>query len=86
MKLTIYNTFVLMESQEQCDRMKQLCIDNELPYWNDYIAFRMIEKENWFEYNNFLEEFYITSENKKEIKSKKTQVTEKEFINLLNTK
>jgi len=24
---TIYNTYVVMESQEQCDRMKQLCID-----------------------------------------------------------
>ena len=31
MNKTIYNTYVVMESQEQCDRMKQVCIDNNLP-------------------------------------------------------
>mgnify|MGYP003402789722 FL=1 len=30
---TIYNTYVVMESQDQCDRIKQLCIDNNLPIW-----------------------------------------------------
>ena len=36
---TIYNVAVLMESQEQCNRMKQLCIDNGLPIWDDDLAF-----------------------------------------------
>lgn len=31
MKKTIFNTYVVMESQEQCDRMKQVCIDNKMP-------------------------------------------------------
>lgn len=39
MKKTIYNVFVKMESQEQCDRMKQLCVDNNLPFWDDVIGF-----------------------------------------------
>lgn len=35
MELTIYNVYVNMESQEQYDRMKQICIDNGLPYEKD---------------------------------------------------
>ena len=36
---TIYNTFIEVESQEQADRLKQVCIDNELPIWIDEISF-----------------------------------------------
>lgn len=39
--LTIFNTAVKMESQEQCDRMKQVCLDNELPILEDEIAFEL---------------------------------------------
>lgn len=84
MKLTIYNTYVLMESQEQCDRMKQLCIDNNLPFWDEFISFKMMEEENWFEYNINFKEFFVTSRNKNIIILDKNKVTEQEFINLLN--
>lgn len=75
---TIYNTYVVMESQEQCDRMKQLCIDNNLHIWGWEYAF---EKRNnsVFEYDNLSFEFYCST-----CETDKTQVTEQEFIELLN--
>jgi hypothetical protein len=39
MKKTIYNTFIRVTSQEQCDRLKQICIDNGLPIWDSPRAF-----------------------------------------------
>jgi hypothetical protein len=81
---TIYNTFVVMESQEQCDRMKQLCIDNLLSIWEDKTAFSFESKENCFEYCEI--EFYVTSCNIiPETLNGKTQITIKEFIELLKT-
>lgn len=82
---TIYNTYVVMESQEQCDRMKQLCIDNNLPIWENVFLF---DKR----YNNLFGkidcDFWVTYEksNVLEVKQYKTQVTEEEFIELLKTK
>lgn len=80
MELTIYNTYVLMESQEQCDRMKKLCIDNNLPIWvdedDDDLAFALFELSRFFRYG--INEFYVGSST-----YNKTQVTEQEFINLL---
>ena len=80
MELTIYNTYVVMESQEQCDRMKQLCIDNNLPIWidedNDDLAFALFELSRFFRYG--INEFYVGSSTYNKI-----QVTEQEFINLL---
>ena len=71
-----------MESQEQCDRMKQLCIDNNLPYWKLKIAFRFDEGcGSVFEWIGGMFAVYNGGG---EIKN--TQVTEQEFINLLNTK
>lgn len=52
MKRTIYNVFVEMKSQKQCDRMKRLCIDNNLPFWQESIGFIYDE-----EYGN---QFYCT--------------------------
>lgn len=78
---TIYNTYVVMESQEQCDRMKQLCIDNGLPIWvdedNDDLAFALFELSRFFRYG--INEFYVGAST-----CNKIQVTEQEFINLLN--
>ncbi len=48
MKKTIYNVYVLMESQEQCDRMKQVCIDYGLPYWEFEDAFKFNEDGEYF--------------------------------------
>lgn len=82
---TIYNTYVVMESQEQCDRMKQLCIDNDLPIWNfpilvgeDYedLGFTLFELSRFFRYG--ITKFYVGSSI-----CNKIQVTEQEFINLL---
>lgn len=37
---TIFNTCVKVTSQKQCNRLRQICIKNELQYWDDKIAFR----------------------------------------------
>ncbi len=82
---TIYNTYVVMESQEQCDRMKQLCIDNGLP----------INKEEWDYHSIYGNQFYHTEFYQDDggtgfcifFKSEhSTQITEQEFIELLNNK
>jgi len=79
---TIYNTYVVMQDQAQCDRMKQLCIDNGLPYWNDDIAFEYSIKT--YPNNSFgcgLDgEFYVGFYFYKNI-----EITEQEFIELLKT-
>lgn len=75
---TIYNTYVVMKSQKQCDRMKKLCIDNNLPIWKSELAFELLMDEIYFSFIRGSSEFYVSSniENK-------TRVSEKEFINLL---
>jgi len=78
---TIYNTYVVIESQEQCDRMKQLCIDNKLIYDNVTIISYFRE----FFFYNSTEKFGVLYGAEKD--ENKTQVTEQEFIKLLkNTK
>ena len=81
MELTIYNTYVVMESQEQCDRMKQLCVDNNLPIWEDEddkdLAFTLFNLSKFFKYG--IKEFYVGA-----YTYNCTKVTEQEFINLLN--
>lgn len=83
---TIYNTYVVMESQEQCDRMKQLCIDNRLTYWKDYsYAFHYADKYDVFSYAADSDMFFILAS--KEDVPESTEITEQEFIELLkNTK
>lgn len=84
MKKTIYNVYVVMESQEQCERMKQLCIDYGLPIWNDDIAFSF-DTDN---FNYFLHSLdltfavWLTLESIAEV-TDFTKVTETEFIELL---
>jgi len=38
---TIYNTYVKMESQEQCDRMQRVCVENGLPCLIGYDSFEL---------------------------------------------
>ena len=82
MEKSIFNVYVVMDSQETCDRMKQLCIDNGLNYFkNDYafcISLNNINKV--FEYDTESNSFYVSSININDI-----QVTETEFIELLKT-
>jgi hypothetical protein len=83
MKKTIYNVAVLMDSQETCNRMRQLCIDNGLPIWEDEVAFSFdffsSEKEKAF-FGFFGCEFYVVID---ENVYQRTIVTESEFIELL---
>jgi len=82
---TIYNTYVVMESQQQCDRMKQLCIDNGLHVWRYKNAFEMGLETNCFEF--YCGEFFVTYNNiLPDTMEDKTQITEQEFIELLKTK
>ena len=40
---TIFNTYFLVESQEQANRLKQICIDNNLRIWDDEIGFVLLK-------------------------------------------
>jgi len=80
MKLTIYNTAVKMESQEQCDRMKALLIENKLPIWDEKIAFKTFFQADYFVYHKSFNEFFVVNER---ILKNQTIITEQEFINLL---
>jgi len=76
--LTIYDVYVKMQDQWQCDRMLQLCKDYNLPYWDDYKAFLFYEEESHNLFEFFYDEFavYIGDTNK-------TEVTEEQFIQML---
>lgn len=76
---TIYNTYVVMESQEQCDRLQNLCISNNLKIEHDFKMFNPIW--NIFEYCDTYYCFGIWTSN-----DNKFEVTEQEFIELLNQK
>jgi len=78
MENTIFNVYVPMENQGQCDRMKQLCIDNNLRIWNDKCAYKYSDLGQRFEYSIGAKEFWCTLCEENEIK-----VTESEFIDLL---
>jgi hypothetical protein len=81
---TIYNTYVVMQSQEQCDRMKQLCIDNDLDIWEYHEAFDYTSNSDIFNFPNEVEWFFVHPlEGNEKLIINKTKVTEEEFINLL---
>ena len=81
-KPTIYEVYVEMQDQAQCDRMKQLCVDNVLVYWKNESAFNFLKtSNNYFESNNGVE-FGIYDD----VIQNKTKVTEQEFIELLKNK
>lgn len=79
MELTIFNVYVAMDSQETCDRMKQLCLDNGLPIWEMFFVFwKHLKQNNFFGYDSKTKEFAIH-----EFCKQKTKVSEAEFIELL---
>jgi len=82
---TIYNTYVVMESQEQCDRMKQLCIDNGLPYSKgkeDFDYDELYGNQLYYTLLSTGDGFIILYNSEHKI-----EITEQEFIKLLkNTK
>ena len=65
-----------MTSQEQCDRMKQICIDFGLPYWGHRDAFNFSLK-SLFRFNGL--DFSIMYKSGKDY----IRITEEEFIQLL---
>jgi len=88
MKKSIYNVYVVMQDQEQCDRMKQLCVDNGLPYWDDESAFEHMcrFKICSFTFDKEDNEFYIINPYNAEQwyeNNDMLMVTEQEFIELL---
>ena len=83
MKLTIYNTAVKMESQDQCDRMKALCIEHKLPIWEDEDAFEYFDELDYFLYDNGSKQFFVFELSTSFEERNNTIITEQEFINLL---
>lgn len=73
---TIYNVRVPMESQEQCDRMKKLCIENGLPIWNDWNGWYFIKGRS-LSFEKKSNEFFCYEVLHKD------KITETEFIELL---
>jgi len=84
MKKTIFNVYVVMDSQATCDRMKKLCIDNGLDYWNSSYAFNFNHNGNVFAFDDsdFFDKSFFVFANKSDCKEY-FQVTELDFINLL---
>jgi hypothetical protein len=68
-----------MKSQKQCDKMKQVCIDNGLNYyWNDVTSFKYV-KDKWYYFvADDIDCFLVSNDN-----FKKNQVSEQEFLQLL---
>jgi hypothetical protein len=78
MRKTIYNVYVPMESQEQCDRMRQLCIDNGLTIGDHKDDFKFSNTKDFFRYSTVFYEFGVWDYEKFTKK-----LTEQEFIELL---
>jgi hypothetical protein len=78
MKKTIFTVAVPMQDQEQCDRMKAVCLENGLPIPFDERNFILDINNKHFAYSEFQDLFFIFSE-----QTGKTQVTEAEFLELL---
>lgn len=83
MKKSIYNVFILIESQEQADRMLEVCKEYGLPYWNNKVGWNY---GGWhktiFSFDEQDKEFFCYNAIYTEIENE-TQVTESEFIELL---
>lgn len=89
MKLTIHNVYINVKDQPQADRLKQVCIDYGLPYWDDEIAFihdynvaGLRSTTSVFCYSKSNEEFAVYSE-LPNIRPLENEVTEEQFMNLL---
>ena len=79
---TIYNTFIKMSSQNECDEMKQICLDNDLPIGNLESSFELIEEIGYlfFHYSENSKAFFI-GDNYYNFK----KTTKKDFIELIKT-
>ena len=86
MKKTIFNVYVAMDSQETCNRMKAVCLENGLPIWDDNVGFNYkIRCVFAYNKNPEVKEFYCLKSQIiiEEFTEGYTQVTEAEFLELL---
>jgi len=80
MENTIFNVYVPIESQEQCNRFKKLCLDNNLDTWLHPKSFSFVSNGgNYFCSHPLDKQFTIMTS----APLNKTKVTESEFIDLL---
>jgi hypothetical protein len=83
MKKSIYDVYVTVTSQEQADRLKDICLEYGLQIWNDEFAFEYDIDSSWFGALNFKKhndtDFFIgiSDDNKRY-----TQIAESEFEQL----
>jgi len=70
MKQTIFNTYVLMQSQSDCDEAKAICEEYGLPMWENKMAFEYYSfVSNYLASNLLHKQFAIWDENKNKPKS-----------------
>ncbi len=81
---TIFNTCVKVESQEQADILKHICVENNLPVSNNKNSFVLSKRyKNLFHFEAFLfESFSIGWYLVKDLKDKNI-VLESEWLELL---
>lgn len=79
---TIYNTYIEVTSQEQADRLKQMCIDNRLPIWEHEVAFIYIENDSFCCFN-ISKHFFLFNHKEYTDTQSNEKVTEEEFLKLL---
>jgi len=80
MEKTIFNCYIQIENQGQADRLEKLCLDNNLPIWDDEDAFLYADYKNNFRYFDGCNEFWISSS---VLPKKIKKATEQEFLQLL---
>lgn len=74
---TIFNTCVEVTSQEQADRLKQVCIDNGLPIWDCELAFEILPLNRFFQHDEDGNKFWVSSD------IGNIKITESEWMELL---
>lgn len=80
MEKTIFNVYIEPTGQEQCNKLRNICIENKLPYNNrGGYAFQYIDKYDSFAYSQEMKEFFVLSNKPKGF----TKVSETEFMQLL---
>jgi len=80
MNQKIYTIQIQMTCQDDCNRMKQICVDYKLRYWKSSIAFQYWYDTDVFEYSE-IQGFGIYS-NQKLLEP----ITIEQFLELLNEK
>jgi len=89
MNQKIYTIQIQMTCQADADRMKQICIDYKLPYWDNEVAFDYMFDGDVFLYVKPSMQFYIIHPKQYEDivpEDVKEPITIEQFLELLNEK